>query len=682
LPAKATLERYLDDKSGKDGKNLLKTFYDSVQAMEKTQNFQLNLWGETYPINLRVLEEDQFEGASLVELIKHFQLDTIIIWYCMLLQRRILFVGQPAREVGNCCLAAPLLVRPMTGWTRLITPYVALTDISPVMRSTYICGSTNLLFETKTEWWDALGSFSSGCVINNLGIRASRRDIPFMKNVISGINDNRGEEWVRDQFLQYTGEFLQDLESDRLKKDHRKYFANFKESNLYLNHKTQVIMHVQTSGSQQAPTAVFTQLKESLETPDTATKAQQTKMLYSLSTTLKDLSQIEEVCNLDGVATVAQILNEANSQMRKYAVTILAQLGLSLSGQIAMMSDQVLTKVIKMLEDPMPNVANAACYCLLKISTLFIGVQTLVTHDVTAVLTKLLCDPESILMMKTRCAATLLQIYRFAPNTPKPPGLKKYLHSQLKSPDKTYKLTILQLLDQWAEELPQIPISAEVNRWIQSLQATVDGDSASSLETRIAASDLVLSDLVKSPEKRLEFVEAGGVEAVLENAKLSDPSYRLSRYSFSLLSIVADSNFGRKKILRYRVVEHAVQLLQDKDKPPLFLFSVVRFLEVCAQHKDTGAFFMESAGVATLIAFLEHCHSTKQTLLCIPALGTLRYLMIFFDSSIVDEVRNNANTVKLLYELLIETTESDGDQSGNRKLRELSWSVLRMCGES
>jgi len=133
---------------------------------------------------------------------------------------------------------------------------------------------------------------------------------------------------------------------------------------------------------------------------------------------------------------------------------------------------------------------------------------------------------------------------------------------------------------------------------------------------------------------------------------------------------------------RYRVVEHAVQLLQDKDKPPLFLFSVVRFLEVCAQHKDTGAFFMESAGVATLIAFLEHCHSTKQTLLCIPALGTLRYLMIFFDSSIVDEVRNNANTVKLLYELLIETTESDGDQSGNRKLRELSWSVLRMCGES
>jgi hypothetical protein len=60
LPAKATLERYLDDKTGKDGKNLLKNFYESVQAMEKTQNFQLNLYGEQYPINIPVLEEVTF----------------------------------------------------------------------------------------------------------------------------------------------------------------------------------------------------------------------------------------------------------------------------------------------------------------------------------------------------------------------------------------------------------------------------------------------------------------------------------------------------------------------------------------------------------------------------------------------------------------------------------------------
>ena len=41
LPAKATLERYLSDKSSKEGKYLLKNFYEAVQAMEKTQNYQL-----------------------------------------------------------------------------------------------------------------------------------------------------------------------------------------------------------------------------------------------------------------------------------------------------------------------------------------------------------------------------------------------------------------------------------------------------------------------------------------------------------------------------------------------------------------------------------------------------------------------------------------------------------------
>ena len=97
-----------------------------------------------------VVVKDEFEGASLVQLISHFGLDTIIIWYCMLMQKRVLFVGQPAGAVGNCCLAAPLLVAPLTGWSKIMTPYVALTDISPVMKKTYICGSTNLLFETKT----------------------------------------------------------------------------------------------------------------------------------------------------------------------------------------------------------------------------------------------------------------------------------------------------------------------------------------------------------------------------------------------------------------------------------------------------------------------------------------------------------------------------------------------------
>jgi hypothetical protein len=71
------------------------------------------------------------------------------------------------------------------------------------MKPTYICGTTNMLFETKTEWWDGLGSLISGSVVNNCGIKISSSDRSFMKNVISGINDNKGERWyVLDSLLE------------------------------------------------------------------------------------------------------------------------------------------------------------------------------------------------------------------------------------------------------------------------------------------------------------------------------------------------------------------------------------------------------------------------------------------------------------------------------------------------
>jgi len=348
-----------------------------------------------------------------------------------------------------------------------------------------------------------------------------------------------------------------------------------------------------------------------------------------------------------------------------------------------MMSDQVLSRVLEMLNDPMPNVASAACYCLLKISTLYIGVQTLITHDITTILSKKLADPDSNLDMKTRGAATLLQIYRFSPSTQIPPGLLKYLHSQLKSPDKNYKSTVLQLLDQWGEELPQISISQSMKTHVSSLKTCLN-DGEPCLESRITASHNLLSDLVKSTEIRLELVEAQGVEAINDNIRMNGINESLSNFSFSILSIVSDSNFGRKKIIRYRIIEYACQLLQDSDNMqyPLLLFGVARFLEVCAQHKDTGSFFLqECSGIKTILTFLGLCHDNDQALLCIPALGCLRYLMIFFDVAVKEEIRGNSKTVKLLYDMLSENTEIDGDQSGNRKLRELSWSVLRMCSE-
>lgn len=93
------------------------------------------------------LEEDQFSGATLIDLVLRFKTDTMLIWYALLHSKRVIIVGTPAKQVANCCLAAPLLVHPLRGFTKLITPYVALTDLEYVLRPTYICGTTNALFQ-------------------------------------------------------------------------------------------------------------------------------------------------------------------------------------------------------------------------------------------------------------------------------------------------------------------------------------------------------------------------------------------------------------------------------------------------------------------------------------------------------------------------------------------------------
>lgn len=48
--------------------------------------------------------------------------------------------------------------------------------------------------------------------------------------------------------------------------------------------------------------------------------------------------------------------------------------------------------------------------CLLKIATLYSGVQTLVSHGVHSLLIDLICNGNLDLVMKTQCMATLLQV--------------------------------------------------------------------------------------------------------------------------------------------------------------------------------------------------------------------------------------------------------------------------------
>ena len=84
-----------------------------------------------------------------------------------------------------------------------------------------------------------------------------------MKNILSGIQDARGEEWVREQFYSYTTNFLLNVGSKNLRKEHRKFLPNFEESTIYQEYRVAVqTKTIPQRDNEEKPTAIFEQLQE------------------------------------------------------------------------------------------------------------------------------------------------------------------------------------------------------------------------------------------------------------------------------------------------------------------------------------------------------------------------------------------------------------------------------------
>ena len=70
----------------------------------------------------------------------------------------------------------------------------------------------------------------------------------------------------------------------------------------------------------------------------------------------------------------------------------------SIRGQLAILSADILDKIIALVKDPMPNVAAAATECLCKVSSLFIGASALESNGMML----FMIDP-CIHVMMCRC---------------------------------------------------------------------------------------------------------------------------------------------------------------------------------------------------------------------------------------------------------------------------------------
>jgi hypothetical protein len=182
---------------------------------------------------------DEVGDISVTNLVKLFGESVMRIYHAILTKQRVLFVGynHAARDIAQMVLSSvAMLSPPMTGIIRRTFPYANLADLNFLEVKGYIAGVTNPMFQQHDKWWDLLCVLDMPNFIGQVftaeekaaddksnGVRGAggnmrnnkdnqltdevahlTPDLKFIQTVLSGIQARLGEEWVRQQFLDYT----------------------------------------------------------------------------------------------------------------------------------------------------------------------------------------------------------------------------------------------------------------------------------------------------------------------------------------------------------------------------------------------------------------------------------------------------------------------------------------------
>ncbi len=180
---------------------------------------------------------DEVGDVSVTNLVKLFGESVMRIYHAVLTKQRILFVGynHATKDIAQMVLSSVAMVAPpLTGIIRRTFPYANLADLNFLEVKGYIAGVTNPMFQQHEKWWDLLcvldipnfigqvysaeekASEDKSSGVRNGGNSRNRiesgpeemahlaPDQKFIHTVLSGIQARLGEEWVRQQFLDYT----------------------------------------------------------------------------------------------------------------------------------------------------------------------------------------------------------------------------------------------------------------------------------------------------------------------------------------------------------------------------------------------------------------------------------------------------------------------------------------------
>ncbi|KAL0481302.1 hypothetical protein AKO1_012751 [Acrasis kona] len=573
----------------------LMQLYSALSNEKAIAGLQMELWGDKYPMKVPILAVDHFAGASLIQLVKYFKRDTMLLWYALLINARVVFVGTPAKAVANCTLASPLLVQPLNGYTGLITPYVALTDLNAIMRPSYICGTTNTLFEVRTEWWDVCGSFRTSSVLSNRNsklssqIKITAADKEHIVNVLGGIEDGKSEQWVREQFRSYTMKYL--TKSIINTNNQSGTVGLIRKTPQYqalvqrINSNQDIIPDKESSNDAVAIALIQTLHSNVATSPSSPSILDRNKNIFELSKLMDDLNTVDTVLSesKNFVGIVNSWLGDENSQFRKYAAKVLSCVAGSIRGQLAILAEgKVLQKIFKMLDDDMPNVRTESAYCLMKISNLFIGVQALlcfksnVQNESSNSVSFEMIDRLSRAVVastdakiKLYASMTLLNIYQFATNVPAPDDIQGFVQEAKRTPDKRCAEALIQLLDRWGHDVRYvINVSSEARKMCQQVARNESSDFG------VQVCDALTVEFSQKPTFVLECVECDITKILYENirrcrenlllqSKTCLYDLKLAEVSVTLMNSIADTHLGLVYLMRFEVIEECIMVLND-----------------------------------------------------------------------------------------------------------------------
>jgi Stabilization of polarity axis/PH domain len=577
---------------------------DAIHAVWETlesglyQSVQFSLFDKNFILNIPNLRDDPCPGALLLDLVDAFKHDTMLIWHALLCEKRIVFMGATGEIAGNAALSSQLLVSPLSGLIDIITPFVALTDISTLERQTYICGTTNPMIAEMKQLHDMVADCNSGKISTSLeSIKLSSDDKRFMKQVLKGVAKGEGEKWVRRQFLKYTSEVLSKILQDTLSEPHATQMVGLSTSKRVLEYAQELKAHV----NEDTVAAAFDALVQAQEGEEHMTAVQLMKAYFNLDKELESsMDDVAHICAAGAVVVVAHGLESNSNQVRKYAMYILAKLATIPAGQIDIVSPSVLPAVVDKIDSSQPPVVEAAFVCLKQISALCVGAEALVKLDLISRVLSLFSSGSTSLSdtAKTIALTVLQQVYRMYPEAPPPPDsftfdiatLPHTLHGQ-----------ILELFDIWERAIDSVP----------SLSEALDADlgQLSSGPPNSADKPSVLHRLLNmiadSLPLRIQCAGSGVVALVLERKFIQ---YNVTPLSWQLLAQLADCQTGVNALISNDVVALATDLLEACTEPCMSLMYAACFLESVSQNSTMAEHMYASGALPRLVAYVLNHH--------------------------------------------------------------------------